>query len=214
MQVVRRWQESLNRYVERNSGAIMLLGALFVMGVVFGALAVGGLGGRDKQELVQYLSQAGHTLRSSAGGPEAAMLFWHSVAGHLKLLAVMWVLGISVIGALGIMAISFLRGFVTGFVVGFLSAEMGWRGVLMGAAGHLPQSLVEVPTLILAGSASVAFSRIVFRSWRERRRMPNFYRTLWQYTAVLVAAGFAMGVASLVEAAVSPVLLRMAMRVG
>lgn len=213
MQVLRRWQDDLTHFVGRNSGTVLLLGALFAAGVIFGALAVPGLSSRDKQDLVQYLVQAGHALLTP---PEAfgSALFRMTLAGHLRWLVVVWILGITVVGALGVMLLAFIRGFFTGFVVGFLAAEMGWHGLLVAAGAHLPQSLIEVPAVILAGTAAVAFSRNVLRMWSERRHAFNFYRDLWQYTSLLLIAALALVGVSLVEATVSPLLWRLAMRVG
>lgn len=213
MQVVQRWQERLARFIERNSGTVFLLGALFAVGVIFGALAVSGLPSRAKQDLVQHLVQAGQALTTPSQEVGGA-LFRIALSGHMRWLILVWVLGITVVGALGVMLLAFVRGFSTGFVVGFLTAEMGWRGLLVAAGGHLPQSLIEVPVIILAGTASISFSRGVIRSWSEQRRMFHFYRDLWQYTSLLLLAALVLIGVSVMEATLSPFLWRLAMGVG
>jgi stage II sporulation protein M len=101
-----------------------------------------------------------------------------------------------------------VRGFVSGFTVAFLAAEMGGRGVLLAAAGHLPQSLLEVPALILAAAASVAFAQEVIGSWRARRRLTGFYEALAGYTGTLLSAGVLLVLSCLVEGYLTPLLVR------
>lgn len=208
MQVWSYYRRNLERYIENHRGIVMLLGALFVIGLVFGALAVRSLDPRDRSELVHYLSGTIPSLQNLPPGG-GGVLLKAALLRNLKIMATLWVLGISLVGIFGVMVVALLRGLVTGFVVAFLAAELGLRGVLLAAVGHLPQSLIEVPALILGGAASVAFSLQVVRSWRERRRVPNFYPTLAAFSGRLLVMGLALLAASLVESYLSPSLVRL-----
>jgi stage II sporulation protein M len=212
VRLLRALRLHLDGYLDRYGGTFLLLSAFFVAGVVFGALAVGSLGVRDKQELVQYLRDAGHALHTGEGAPDGAPVFARLFTGHLKRIALIWAMGILVIGAAVVVAVAFLRGFVTGFVVGFLTAELGWKGVLLAAAAHLPQSLLEVPVLLLAGTASVGFSGMLFRALLVRRRLSRFYAALLRYTAVMLLAALAMAAVALIQLTVTPGLTRLALR--
>lgn len=203
------WRRNLEEFLTRHSGPALLLCALFVVGIIFGALAVRSLDTQDKLDLVRYLSSVTPALERPDDGA-GALLLKRQLWGKAKLVALLWVSGISLVGALGVMLLSLLRGFLTGFVVAFLAAEMGLPGVLLALAGHVPQSLLEVPAIILGGTASVAFSLQVVRSWRERRRVPHFYRALASYTGTLLVMGALLVGASLVESYLSPALIRLA----
>lgn len=204
-----QWRRNLERFVQEHSGAVLLLAALFTIGVIFGALAVRSLPSRDRLELVAYLDGSMSGLRNP---PEGAplLLLRESLLGKAQWLAILWVLGISLVGVFGVMLLTFIRGLVTGFAVAYLAAEMGFKGVILATAGHLPQSLIEVPALILAGAASVAFSMQVIRSWKERRRVPHFYPAIASYTGTLLSMGALLVLASLVESYLSPRLVQMA----
>lgn len=203
----RGWSGQVEEFLARHTGAILLLSALFVIGVIFGALAVRSLEARDRLELVAYLSHAVKGLENATPGT-GSMLLKGSILAKLKLLALLWVLGISVVGIFGVMLLTLLRGLLTGFAVAFLTAEMGARGVGIVIAGHLPQSLLEVPAILLAGTASVGFSLQVLQSWQERRRVPQFYRALSTYTGTICLMGLLLVGASLVECYLSPALVR------
>lgn len=207
MHVLHYWRRQLDEYLEQNSGPVLLLCILFAIGVTFGALAVRSLEMRDRVELVTYLNSVMAMLGSLPEGT-GLLLVKQSLIRELKWLALLWVLGISLVGVLGVMIASIIRGFISGFVVAFVAAELGWKGVLLAAAGHLPQTILQVPALIVAASASVALSLQVIRSWQQRRRMPRFYPALAAYSGTFVATGLVMVAAALVEGYVTPVIVR------
>lgn len=207
MQLLLGWRRNLEDLVYHNSGLVLLQVTLFVIGVIFGALALRSIDGSTRLDLVRQLSDSVQVLRT---GPEPAggVLLREALVRHGKQLALFWVLAISLVGALGVMLLTLVRGFVSGFAVAFLATEMGGRGMLLAAVGHLPQSLLEVPAVILAATASVGFVVEVIRSWRARRRLAGFYEALAGYTGSLLSVGVLLLGAALVEGYVNPYLVR------
>lgn len=209
MELLLGYQRTLEDFVRRHGGLLLLLGVLFVAGVVFGALAVGSLDDRSRGEILSYMGESLSTLEGHTGA-EGGWMLRAALLRSAKYLGVLWVLGISLVGVPGVALLVLLRGFVSGFTVGFLAAEMGGKGLALAVAGHLPQSLLEVPALIVGGAAAVAFSLQVIRSWHERRRVPQFYQALARLTGTLVATGLVLILGGLVESYLSPVLVRFA----
>lgn len=207
MELLVGWRRNLEDLLQRQGGLVLFQGALFVIGLIFGALALRSLDTATRLDLVRQLSDSVHVLRT---GPEAAggALLQEALIRETKQLALIWVLAISLVGVVGVMLLTLVRGFVTGFTVAFLAAEMGGRGVLLAAAGHLPQSLLEVPALILGAAASTAFALEVIGSFRARRRLAGFYEALAGYTGTLLSAGVLLVLSCLVEGYLTPLLVR------
>jgi len=201
----------LEDFLDEHKGAVVLLVALFVIGVVFGSLAVRSLEVKDRLDIVQYLGTNLVRMEQPDEGTQSIVM-WRALTGNAKLVMLLWVLGISVVGVAGIMLYILIRGFVTGFVIGFLAAELGLRGVLLGLAGHLPQSMIEVPAVVLAGSAALGFATMVISSWRERQHLVHFYPYLGDYTRRLLVISGALAVAGVVEGYVSTPLVALAAR--
>lgn len=211
MTVLQRWRYGAEEFLDGSRGSAIFLFSLFLVGVVFGALAVRGLDPADKLELIQYLG-AHLPAMGLEQGQESGLLFRQSLQSGVQLLLLFWVLGISVIGVVGLMLVMLLRGFVTGFTVGFLAAEMGLRGVALAAAAHLPHSLLEVPALILAGAASIGFAGEVLRLWRERRGADHFYRALGPYSLTLIGLSLVIAAAAAAQSFLSPTLIQVVTR--
>ncbi|HYG60292.1 MAG TPA: stage II sporulation protein M [Symbiobacteriaceae bacterium] len=209
MQVWRRLHRSLEDFLDRHGGTVLLLATLFVAGVIFGALAVSGVAVRDKAELMAWIRPA---LGAMADPPAGAgmLLLKQAMLRKLAWLGLFAALGISLVGVPGVMLLTLLRGFVSGFTVGFMVAEMGLAGLGVAIAGHLPQSLLELPALLIAATASAVFSSQVIRSWLERRRVTPFYPTLARFAGTLLATAVVLLLAGLVESYVSPAFVRLA----
>jgi stage II sporulation protein M len=209
MHILRHYQRALEEFIERHKGVVWLLGSFFVIGVVFGALAVRSVGPHDRAEIVTYLGDAFRGLTPAPPG-ESGLLLKNALLRSIKQVAILWVLGISLVGVPATLVMAIVRGFFTGFTVAYMASEMGWRGVGVAAAGHLPQGLLEIPALLIAATASVSFSLQVIRSWTERRKVPNFYPALARFTGALFATWLALLAAALVESYLTPALVRLA----
>jgi stage II sporulation protein M len=201
----------LEDFLDEHKGAVLLLVALFVIGVVFGALAVRSLEVNDRLDIVQYLGTNLVRMEHPDEGTQQIVM-WRALSGNAEVVLLFWVLGISVVGVVGVMLYVLMRGFVTGFVIGFLAAELGLRGVLLGLAGHLPQSMIEVPAIILTGAAAFGFATMVIESWRERHHLVHFYPYLGDYTRRLLVISGTLAVAAVVEGYVSTPLVALAAR--
>jgi len=201
------WRENLEDLVIQRGGIVLLHASLFVVGLLFGALAMRSLDAETRMELTRQLSDSVQVLQQGPA-PETGPLVRDAVLRQARQVSLMWVLSISLVGAVAVMALPLVRGFISGFAVAYLTAELGSQGVLIAAAGHLPQTVLEVPGLILAASASVGFALEVATSLRVRRRLSGYYGALAAYSNTLLSAALLLLAAALVEGFVSPHLVR------
>lgn len=208
MHLLGGWRRNLEELIIQQSGILLFQATLFVIGVIFGALALRSLDGATRLDVVRLLSDSVQVLRTGPV-PAGAPLLTQALTQQGLWLALLWFLAVSLVGAVGTMLLVLVRGFISGFVVAFLAAEMGLRGILLAAAGHLPQSLLQVPALILGATASVAFALEVVGSWRLRRRMAGFYEALAGFTGTLLSVGVLLVGSCLIEGYLTPILVRL-----
>ncbi|MGI6567216.1 MAG: stage II sporulation protein M [Firmicutes bacterium] len=198
-------------YFHRRTAAYMFVFVVFIMGTISGAFAVKALSTQQRDDLGGYI----HTLfeaapAANAVGSAAAIrqAFLQNIA---KTVGLMWLLGLSVLGAPLVLALLFLRGFVLGFTVGFMVEEMVLKGIAMAVVSVVPHNLLVVPALILAGGAALSFSWAALRTLMGRRDI-NMYHQFFRVTLLTVGACGLMGAAALVEAYITPVLIETASR--
>ncbi|WP_246070696.1 stage II sporulation protein M [Paenibacillus kobensis] len=195
----------------RTTDSMMLyvfVGVLFAVGVVFGALSVHALTLEQQQDLSGDLNRF---IRSMEAGmfPDEAATFWARFFFYAKWILLIGVLGMTVVGLPFVLALDFLKGALVGFAIGTVVSEHGWKGIVFSLASVVPPNLIVVPAFMIASVAAVTFALYVIR-YRllqgKGRLMPAFMSLCLMLTLMLVA----VTAASLVEAYISPALMRWA----
>jgi stage II sporulation protein M len=202
------FQRSLRHYFQQHSSTYLFVFVLFVMGIIFGAVIVNALSLSQKQDLAAYMGTFFNGLdQNSITAPKEA--FQQSLGNHLKFIGLIWLLGLSVIGLPLILIFIFLKGVLIGFTVGFLVSEMAWQGALFSLVSVVPQNLLIIPAFIITGVAAISFSLLLVRNYFSQRRGGSIWHFLGSYTWVVMLMTGVLFLASLFEAYVSPVLMRM-----
>lgn len=184
----------------------VFVSVLFVMGVIFGALMVNALSPEQNQDLARYLGSFFHTIDQGAGAG-GSDVWRQSFAMHFKWLALIWVLGLSVIGLPLILVLDFLKGVLIGFSVGYIVGQFSWHGVLFALVSIAPQNLIIIPAIILCSVTAVSFSVYLIKN-RFLQRKGAIKQPFWSFTLLTLALiGVVFGV-SLFEAFISPGMMK------
>ncbi|MGI6620097.1 MAG: stage II sporulation protein M [Bacillota bacterium] len=185
---------------------VMLCSLLLVSGIIMGILGLRVLSPDEKAELASYLEVFMRGL--SNPGLEPPVILRLSLAHNLKTVALMWAFGLAVIGAPLTCIMLFIRGFALGFSSAFVIKQVPQGGFLIFAAGMLPHNLVALPALVLLSSLSLAFSVRLFseRPWVHG----GLLKLSTGYTLKFALMSLLLLAASLLEAYITPLLLRKA----
>lgn len=205
-----QWQQGAKNFLMNNLPVILLVFTVFVAGVVFGALSIRALGDSAKQDMITHLNTFFTGLLGAS--PDAQTSPDNSVWLNLKTAGIIWLLGISTIGMPLIPIIIFLRGFVIGFTVGFLVNELGFRGMIFALVSVLPQNLIIVPALIIAGMLAISFSMMILKSLITKRPI-DFFSQFANYSVIMVLVCGVLLVASIIEGFATPALMKVIARI-
>ncbi|MGE5423384.1 MAG: stage II sporulation protein M [Ignavibacteriales bacterium] len=190
-------------YFRRNLWQYLILILVFIVGLILGDIQVSGLGDGTRSHLIKLIEQ--FAVTSSGAYGDGIKLLQDSVVQQVKMIGIVWFLGLTVVGVPLILGLICARGFSLGFTIGFLLEEKGRAGLLMALVTVLPQNLIFVPVLIAGAVFSFNFSIFVirgrFRSGAELWQNFIIYTLLMAGVLVLCVLGAA------VEAFLSPWLL-------
>ncbi len=178
----------------------------FIAGISAGAFTVDALGEDQKGELVSYFQGFFNVLDKEP--VYSGEVFRQSLVNNMQFVILIWFLGITVIGAVFILMIVGIKGFIIGFSVGFLAEEMGLRGFLFALAAILPQNLLIVPGIIAAGVMGIGFSWTLVRRRKSRHRK-SFFNELLIYSLNMVVALITVFVGTCIEGYITPVFMKM-----
>jgi len=191
---------------------------LFMMGVVFGSLLVNALTMQQVQEVSQYLTSflqpymppvegnpavAAATVQTT---PSAAPSMFETFGSHVRWLILIWLLGLSVVGAPLILLLNFVKGMLLGFTIGFMAGQWSWQGMLLALVSVAPQNIIAVPALIVLSVVALRFTMVLVRSHLDRRTRTMAQPFLW-FTLTACALSLLLFGVALLETYVSPALL-------
>ncbi len=202
----RRLRLALEQYFQRRALIYLLVIIIFVMGSLFGTIAVNIINDAQQIALTTRLNAFfdGATAVST-GSLNVESLRGITLANITKLVGAIWVLGLSLIGSPLILLIIFTRGFILGFTTGFIVKKMGLKGVFMALVSLVPQNLFYIPAIIIMGVAGIAFTFSFLRSWR--RHEDGLGAQFIGYTLVAVFSVLLMAGGALVEGYATPILI-------
>lgn len=202
----RTWNQTIQHHMEDHLSLYVFTTVLFIMGVVFGSLTVGALSVDQREGLLGYLQHFFNGLeQGTIADPNTALK--HSAAHHLKYIGLMWILGLSIIGAPLVLILIFLKGLVIGFTVGFFVRELSWDGLGFAFLSVFPQNLIVVPAMIIVSVASIGFSLLLLRN-RFIHRRGTIYPQFLSYSFLVLVMACVLVFASFFEAYVSPKLMQ------
>lgn len=195
-------------HLSNNMNTYTLLFITFIIGVTAGAFTVNGLSAMQRDDLVNYLQGFLQLLDNQ--NVDSSELLKIVLVENLKLIAILWVLGVSIIGIPLIVILVGIRGFITGFSSGFIIHAIGFKGVLLTLFGLMPKEILIVPCIIALGVNGINFSLKIIKKRPEKSGLKDGLKnSLVSYCFVTAFFSGFIFLGALLEAYVSPVLIRM-----
>ncbi|EXX88274.1 stage II sporulation protein M [Paenibacillus darwinianus] len=186
----------------------VFVSVLFIVGVVFGVMMYNALTLEQQQQVTSEVGRYADLFRAGiVGDPEDTLR--ERALFHTKWVVLIWLLGVTVVGMPFILALDFLKGVLIGFSVGAMIREYAWQGLLFAFASIAPPNLLVIPALIMASVAGIAFSLHVVKN-RLLQSGGELAHPLLSHTAVCLFMLLALWGAALLEAYLSPYLIRLA----
>ncbi|MGD0152136.1 MAG: stage II sporulation protein M [Thermacetogeniaceae bacterium] len=184
----------------------------FILGLIGGASILHTLNPSQLAELRQYLDSILSNMGALAqNGQFPVIKTWgDSLRGQLYALVIMWLMGLTVVGAPLVILLTGARGFILGFTIGFLVQEKAGQGLMLALVAVLPQNLCYVPGLLVAGTLALYFSLSLFRPSRET----TVFTGILTYTLLFVACAILILLGSWIEAYLVPGIIRLTMLIG
>lgn len=180
------WQK-LKEHIRQYWVIYLSLAGFYVAGIVLGAVGVGALSHSEAVQLTTFLDLL---LRSQPVGLESNFLQLLA-RDTLIMMAGIWLLGLTVIGAPLIYLIVLTRGFILGFTISFIIGVKGVLGLLLILVSVLIPAMTAIPLLFLGAGLATIFSFLLLRG---KAKGESLRREFLYYTvaAILVSLGSAL----------------------
>lgn len=201
-------QNVIIKHVKKNLNTYFFLFLAFVVGISAGAFTVNGLSAVQRSELSNYFT--GFVQLLDKQQVDSSELLKMSLLENMKLVCVLWVLGVSIIGIPFIYIAIGIRGFMTGFSSGFIIKALGVKGVMFSAVTLLPKDLVIVPCIIALGVSGINFSLSIIRKRSIKHISKESLKSNFAaYSFVTLVYSSIVFLGVMLEAYIIPVFVRM-----
>jgi len=208
MKLLSKIQDILSKHFVRNINTYFFLFLSFVIGVSAGAFTVNGLSTAQNEELSNYFHGFLKLLdKQDINGVE---LLKAGLADNLKIILVLWGLGVTIIGIPFIYVIVGIRGFITGFTSGFIIKVLGAKGMLFVSLSLLPKEMIIVPAIIAMGVSGINFSLTIIKNKSLRHLSRENLKTnfvAYCFVTLLFCSVILVGIT--IDMYMTPVFIRM-----
>ncbi|QXM06076.1 stage II sporulation protein M [Crassaminicella indica] len=206
--MLKRFGNLAFKHIQGNGVIYFFVCMFFIIGISSGAFTVKALGDYQKQELISYMKNFFQVLSNKP--IDASSVLKQSLINNLQTAALIWILGITVIGMPLILLLVAIRGLIIGFTVGFLVEQLGFKGVIFSLISIFPQNLLIVPSIIIIAVIGIGFSKMLIGN--KLRKSYNVHNsTLKQfvlYSTINASIFFFIILGCIIEAYVTPVFMK------
>lgn len=165
--VIQKIVKVIKDHITDNKYTYLSLFVFYIIGIILGAVAVNDLDYQQKDEMTKYFNGFLTLLNSSE--VNEISLFKISLLDNLKIIALFWILGFTVIGFPIYYIVIGMRGFSTGFSSGIIMGVLGAKGIIISTICFLPKEIIVIPCLIALGVNGIKLSKGILKNWLTRR---------------------------------------------
>lgn len=198
---------TLVEHIKANKNTYLFLFLAFVTGVSAGAFTVNGLSSMQRTELINYFQGFLELFENQRVDSNEILKI--SLVDNTRLVALLWALGVTIIGIPLIYIFIGIRGFITGFTSGFIIDLLGLKGVVFTLFSILPKEVIIIPCVIALGVNAINFSMNIIRSRSNKQRSKDNLKTgFLGYCLVTAFFSCIIFCGALVESYITPICIR------
>lgn len=180
--------------------------SIFIIGIITGSIFIMVINTNDKSLVVEHITKFFSNVNSSDYS------YLDSLKNMLSLnyfyVIVIWILGLSILGILVNIFLTYLKGFIIGFTTSSLIITYGFKSILAVILYIIPHTLINSLVIIVLTIYSITFSRYLLIQIFQKKDMKtkNFMK---KYLIILLIAVALTLVSSISEVYLFPFLLKL-----
>jgi stage II sporulation protein M len=190
----------------KNKRLYLFLLLIFIIGVIFGSIFITIL---DEQDKASVLSQIGDFFSKIKSNKfDFAEVFKNSAISNLLYIALVFILGISIIGIPIVIIMLFLKGFMIGFSIASIIAKYKMIGLLGAITYIFPHIILSVIVIFIISYYALKISFSILKSVMEKKTI-NFSEIINRYSVIMLIGVIVMVISSLIETFISPYIMKL-----
>ncbi len=166
------------------------LSCVYLAGIIFGSIGVGALNEPEGSQLVKFFD----SLISNQPVELDQQFLIQLARDNFIMMALIWILGLTIIGTPLIYLIVFTRGFVLGFTISFIVGAKGAFGLGLVVITVVAPAILGIPMLLLGAGLATIFSFLLLRGKTTGESLRREFMYYSVATAIVSLGSVAVGV--------------------
>ncbi|MBC8060928.1 MAG: stage II sporulation protein M [Clostridiaceae bacterium] len=197
----------INKHFENNFWLYIISIFCMFLGIVLGIYTVKYMGPVEKEQLTLYLSKFTNSITQK--NINYKDIFFQSIRNNLPIIIGIWFLGLTMIGTPLILIIDIIKGYTLGFTISFIIKGVGVKGIWITLLGILPQNIIYLPCMMFASVSAMEFSLAFFKNNMYKHWATSIFARIATYSLIFVGIFICMCLGFVLEAYITPYLIKM-----
>jgi len=180
---------------------------IIILGIISGSIFLIILSKSDKEVIITKINDFMSSINQNKLNNINA--FKNALMENIIYILIMWILGISMIGVIINIFLTYLKGFITGFSISSIILSYKYKGILAALIYVFPTTLINLLITVLISVYSLQFTIMLYKSIFNKTNNIILKSHIKKYFIILVITiGLAI-ISSLSESFLLPSLLKL-----
>lgn len=196
----------LRELILPNKKINFFVSTILILGILSGAIFLMMSNEADKSSVVKQIQTFFTNI--STNSIDNGLALRNSLTINYIFVGTLWILGLSMIGVLVNIFLTYIKGFLVGFSVASIFFTYGYKGILASILYTFPSQILNIIVVIVLSIYSIMFANNLFHMIFSKKNMNN--RTmLKKYFVILMGCIIISFISSILEVYLFPNILKL-----
>lgn len=184
---------------------------IILLGIISGSIFLVILSSKDKELIVSKINTFMTSIRSNNINNINA--FKNAIIENSIYIIIMWILGLSMIGIIINVFLTYLKGFITGFTIGSFIITYKYKGILASLIYVFPTTIINLLITILISVYSFTMTIMLLKSIFNKNNNNSMKGFIRKYFLILLISMGMVLLSSLSESFLLPSMIKLVSKI-
>ena len=186
----------ISNHVNKNIKEYIISVLVLLIGIIIGVMLVNSSNEQNKADISGYINEFILSIKNKEYEIDEKKLLIKSVTSNLKIAAIIWISGTTIIGIPLVYGSLCYKGICIGYSISAIIAtlEKG-KGILFAISSMLLQNIIAVPCILALAVSSIK----IYKSLMKEREKDNIKYEIYRHTMFSLIMTIGLIVSSIIE---------------
>ncbi len=196
----------LRELILPNKKINFFVATIFILGIISGSIFLMMSNETDKNSVITQIQTFFTNISNNS--IDNGLALKNSLIINYIFVASIWILGLSMVGILINIFLTYIKGFLVGFSISSIILTYGSKGILASLLYTFPSQILNIIVVIVLSIYSIMFASNLFQMIFSKKA-PNHRTMLKKYCVILMGSIIISFTSSLLEVYFFPLLLKL-----